>query len=204
LNPPSLFTSYDALGGVQQPDNFLMKTIMLCHNVFLTLLSLYMCVKILYEAYTHKCVPPCLSRRTLLARAVRGTLPHSMMAHTPLTAPPRPASHTADTFHRRVFCTSSPRGWDLPSGVSSTGKPTQIRVPNALPHLLSLSVGRTARHSYTLWGNAYDPSHTAMAEVIWIFYVSKIYEFMDTFIMILKGNTHQVGRRRGGVELPLG
>jgi len=81
------------------PDGIMMKLLMFFHNVFLTLLSLYMCVTILYEAYTH---------------------------------------------------------------------------------------------NYTLWGNAYDPSHKAMAEVIWVFYVSKIYEFMDTFIMILKGNTHQV------------
>jgi hypothetical protein len=31
-----------------------------------------------------------------------------------------------------------------------------------------------------------------MATMIYIFFVSKIYEFMDTFIMLLKGNLHQV------------
>lgn len=31
-----------------------------------------------------------------------------------------------------------------------------------------------------------------MARVIHIFFVSKIYEFMDTFIMLLKGNVQQV------------
>ena len=30
-----------------------------------------------------------------------------------------------------------------------------------------------------------------MAGVIYIFFVSKIYEFMDTFIMLLKGNLRQ-------------
>eukprot|EP00854_Cymbomonas_tetramitiformis_P021505 gene21505-25864_t len=31
-----------------------------------------------------------------------------------------------------------------------------------------------------------------MAKVIYIFYVSKLYEFMDTFIMLMKGNINQV------------
>jgi len=47
-------------------------------------------------------------------------------------------------------------------------------------------------NKYTFWGNAYDPAQTEMAKVIWIFYVSKIYEFMDTFVMLMKGNVNQV------------
>lgn len=31
-----------------------------------------------------------------------------------------------------------------------------------------------------------------MAHYIWVFYVSKIYEFLDTFIMLLKNNLKQV------------
>ena len=41
-------------------------------------------------------------------------------------------------------------------------------------------------------GNAYDPKETALAHYIWVFYVSKIYEFVDTFIMLLKNNLKQV------------
>eukprot|EP00227_Mantoniella_beaufortii_P012391 CAMPEP_0197605610 /NCGR_PEP_ID=MMETSP1326-20131121/43431_1 /TAXON_ID=1155430 /ORGANISM="Genus nov. species nov., Strain RCC2288" /LENGTH=293 /DNA_ID=CAMNT_0043173433 /DNA_START=72 /DNA_END=953 /DNA_ORIENTATION=+ len=48
------------------------------------------------------------------------------------------------------------------------------------------------RNNYTLWGNAYEPSQTALAHYIWVFYVSKIYEFVDTFIMLLKNNLKQV------------
>ncbi len=44
---------------------------------------------------------------------------------------------------------------------------------------------------YSLWGNAYKTSETDMAGMIYIFFVSKIYEFMDTFIMLLKGNLQQ-------------
>ena len=54
-------------------------------------------------------------------------------------------------------------------------------------------VGRCAIASgYKLWGVQYSPRETAMARVIHIFFVSKIYEFMDTFIMLLKGNVQQV------------
>jgi len=47
-------------------------------------------------------------------------------------------------------------------------------------------------NGYSLWGNAYDAAQTEMAKVIHIFYVSKLYEFMDTFIMLMKGNVNQV------------
>ena len=44
---------------------------------------------------------------------------------------------------------------------------------------------------YIVWGNPYKASEHGMATMIYIFFVSKIYEFMDTFIMLLKGNLHQ-------------
>lgn len=45
---------------------------------------------------------------------------------------------------------------------------------------------------YRLWGNEFKASETRLAYYIYIFYVSKIYEFMDTFIMLLKKNLRQV------------
>lgn len=45
---------------------------------------------------------------------------------------------------------------------------------------------------YTLWGNDYDPRETELARFIHLFFISKIYEFIDTFIMLLKGNLKQV------------
>ncbi|KAF0556980.1 delta-6 elongase [Gigaspora margarita] len=50
------------------------------------------------------------------------------------------------------------------------------------------------RQGYSLFTNPEDRSEEGfqMAKYIWLFYVSKIAEFMDTFIMILKKNNHQV------------
>lgn len=48
------------------------------------------------------------------------------------------------------------------------------------------------KNGYTVWGNKYNPKETAMAHYIWVFYVSKMYEFLDTFIMLIKNNLKQV------------
>jgi len=47
---------------------------------------------------------------------------------------------------------------------------------------------------YSLFGNSLDSSATGneMARMIWIFYVSKIVEFVDTIIMALKKNNRQI------------
>lgn len=34
------------------------------------------------------------------------------------------------------------------------------------------------KNGYRVWGNAYDPKETALAHYVWVFYVSKIYEFL--------------------------
>jgi elongation of very long chain fatty acids protein 4 len=49
-------------------------------------------------------------------------------------------------------------------------------------------------NGFTLWGNGVDPSPAGapLANVLWIFYASKILEFIDTWIMLLKKNFHQV------------
>lgn len=48
------------------------------------------------------------------------------------------------------------------------------------------------RNSFKIWGNPYDPGQVKLARYIYIFYISKIYEFLDTFIMIIKKNFKQV------------
>jgi elongation of very long chain fatty acids protein 4 len=53
-------------------------------------------------------------------------------------------------------------------------------------------VAEAYSNGYTIWGNNYKPSEIKMARLIYTFYVSKIYEFIDTFIMLLKGNLKQV------------
>ena len=45
---------------------------------------------------------------------------------------------------------------------------------------------------YTLWGNSYKEEEKQLAFYIYLFYVSKLYEFFDTLIMLLKKNLRQV------------
>ncbi|RIA99043.1 polyunsaturated fatty acid elongation enzyme [Glomus cerebriforme] len=67
--------------------------------------------------------------------------------------------------------------------------------------LVSLSSYMFVTISYEAWKNGYslfaNPEVKSeegwqMAKYVWLFYVSKISEFMDTFIMILKKNNHQI------------
>ena len=49
------------------------------------------------------------------------------------------------------------------------------------------------RQGYTLTPcNTFDVVGAPVAKVLWLFYVSKLYEFFDTFIMIAKGSYRQV------------
>ncbi|KAJ3115604.1 hypothetical protein HDU96_000361 [Phlyctochytrium bullatum] len=50
------------------------------------------------------------------------------------------------------------------------------------------------RSNYVLWGNPVDSTEKGwpMAKLIWLFYVSKIFEFVDTLIMVLKKNNRQI------------
>lgn len=80
---------------------------------------------------------------------------------------------------------------------------------NAILFLLSLymcieTVWQSYRNfnwgkKFSLWCNAYEagpaefsPSGKALARVLWIHYVSKAYEFVDTMIMVLKKNNRQI------------
>lgn len=47
-------------------------------------------------------------------------------------------------------------------------------------------------NKYSFWGQAYDVKEVGMAKGIYIFYISKLYEYFDTYIMLLKGNLKQV------------
>lgn len=40
--------------------------------------------------------------------------------------------------------------------------------------------------------NAHDNSNTRMASIVWVFYISKIFDFMDTFVMVVKGSWAQL------------
>lgn len=53
-------------------------------------------------------------------------------------------------------------------------------------------ISEARKHNYSVWGNKYNPGESRLARYIYIFYISKIYEFVDTFIMLVKGNVKQV------------
>jgi len=49
-------------------------------------------------------------------------------------------------------------------------------------------------NNFSLFGNGVDETNKGLdlAKVLWLFYFSKIIEFTDTYIMVLKKNNHQV------------
>ena len=47
-------------------------------------------------------------------------------------------------------------------------------------------------NNYSFWAQPYDVKEVGMARGIYIFYISKLYEYFDTYIMLLKGNLNQV------------
>lgn len=53
-------------------------------------------------------------------------------------------------------------------------------------------ISQAYQNGYTLWGNEYKQEETQLAHYIYLFYISKIYEFVDTFIMLLKKNLRQI------------
>lgn len=52
-------------------------------------------------------------------------------------------------------------------------------------------------NNYSFWAQPYNVKEVHMAYGIYIFYISKLYEYFDTYIMLLKGNLNQVSRRLG-------
>lgn len=48
------------------------------------------------------------------------------------------------------------------------------------------------KHKYNFWGQGYNPSEKDMGFVVYVFYLSKYVEFLDTFIMIAKGAVRQI------------
>eukprot|EP00246_Nothoceros_aenigmaticus_P013604 TRINITY_DN476_c0_g1_i2.p1 TRINITY_DN476_c0_g1~~TRINITY_DN476_c0_g1_i2.p1 ORF type:complete len:290 (-),score=23.59 TRINITY_DN476_c0_g1_i2:270-1139(-) len=74
---------------------------------------------------------------------------------------------------------------------------TLVFLHNSFCFLLSLymCVGiiyEAIRTKYSIWGNAYNPKQVPMARLIYLFYMSKYFEFLDTIIMVLKRNARQI------------
>ena len=131
-----------------------LRAIVLLHNLFLVVLSLYMCAG---------CASP--TRRRAPQRA-------------------HPA-HRTPTEARRGRQRARPgRRSRSPFASHAAAELARAALPRSVAYYAH--EGR-----YIVWGNPYKASEHGMATMIYIFFVSKIYEFMDTFIMLLKGNLHQ-------------
>jgi len=134
-----------------------------------------------------------------LAKAGFGLKPQAVTIDLPIVATPTPlllslAAYFTIVGSGLVFRKFFPRGKDSKDGIALKAL---MLAHNVFLVALSLymCVGiviEAVKNNYTLWGNAYNPTETKMAQLIWVFYVSKLYEFMDTFIMLLKGNVNQV------------
>ncbi|KAI8828345.1 polyunsaturated fatty acid elongation enzyme [Chytriomyces cf. hyalinus JEL632] len=55
-------------------------------------------------------------------------------------------------------------------------------------------LSEAVRNRYSVFRTPVDnsPNGWPMAKMLWLFYVSKIFEFVDTLIMVLKKNNHQI------------
>ncbi|KAI3637323.1 hypothetical protein MIR68_004648 [Amoeboaphelidium protococcarum] len=66
----------------------------------------------------------------------------------------------------------------------------------ALSMYMALNVGYEAfvNRGYSLFNNPSEEVHAArgLSKALWLFYFSKVFEFMDTFIMVLKQNWRQI------------
>ncbi|GBG88886.1 hypothetical protein CBR_g48498 [Chara braunii] len=72
-----------------------------------------------------------------------------------------------------------------------------VLVHNLFLAVLSLFMGsgilhHAWRNGYSVWGNKVRDEEDTLGRLIYLFYVSKLYEFVDTLIMLLKRNLWQV------------
>ena len=72
-----------------------------------------------------------------------------------------------------------------PGAKDSTALKVCVQLHNAFLVILSCCmsgevVRQALKNNYKFWGNQYDPNEVGMAWAIYIFYLSKIYEFFDT------------------------
>ncbi|KAI8927278.1 GNS1/SUR4 family-domain-containing protein [Entophlyctis helioformis] len=65
---------------------------------------------------------------------------------------------------------------------------------SAYMSLKALVYAKQAGYSLFSFGNSVDhsPAGFPMAKIVWLFYISKVYEFLDTVIMVLKKNNRQI------------
>jgi hypothetical protein len=172
----------------KRPDPFWLRALVLLHNLFLVALSLFMsggCASADARA-------ACADKRTPQARArvPRGSARRPMCRRDARAAPcvtlPRWERGRARMLARLAQRSRSARALT----------PLRLRLCACVRICPPRSPRRSVAYyayegSYVLWGNAYKPTERGMATMIYIFFVSKIYEFMDTFIMLLKGNLQQ-------------
>ena len=56
-------------------------------------------------------------------------------------------------------------------------------------YMSSSAVYNAYKYGYKLWGTGYSPAEIDMGHTVYIFYVSKLYEFLDTVSQCLRHST---------------
>lgn len=124
--------------------------------------------------------------------------PSPITADLPLVASPTPLV-TSMLAYLVIVCTSVAYQTAFPKKAVSDPAwlRSLVKAHNLVLIVLSAYMCGSASYNawalgYNFWGQGYDPQEVSMGITVYIFYVSKLYEFMDTFIMLLKGKINQV------------
>jgi GNS1/SUR4 family len=111
--------------------------------------------------------------------------PSPVLADMPFVSSPTPLVTAIIAYLAVIFGGLAFRGNKQQDGQESALLKGAVRLHNAFLIVLSTymcatTVKEAVQNNYTLWGNAYNPRQIGMANVIYVFYLSKIYEFFDT------------------------
>lgn len=124
--------------------------------------------------------------------------PSAITADLPFVRSPTPVVVAVATYIVVVWLWSSYIKW---AGLKPRHDPVWLQalvvVHNCFLCCLSLYMGcgiliEARRHRYSFWGNHGNDEQVKMGFYVYIFYVSKVYEFMDTIVMLLRRNLRQI------------
>lgn len=125
--------------------------------------------------------------------------PSAITADWPLVRSPTPVLLAIVTYIVTVWLWSSSirRAGLKPRSHDPKWLQALVVVHNSFLCALSFYMGvgiltEARRHKYSLWGNHGGDDQAKLGFYIYIFYVSKLYEFMDTAIMLMRRNLRQI------------
>nr|ACK99719.1 delta-6 polyunsaturated fatty acid elongase [Lobosphaera incisa] len=125
--------------------------------------------------------------------------PSVITAHLPFIASPTPQVTFVLAYLLIVVCgvaalrtrkSSAPR--EDPAWLRLLVQAHNLVLISLSAYMSSAACYYAWKYGYRFWGTNYSPKERDMGGLIYTFYVSKLYEFVDTLIMLLKGKVEQV------------